>query len=192
MVECDWAYDIEGEVEQSVALIVEVVVDATDGTALCVSIAVLVEHVAIECLDICLARAERQHIRWIGETLVAELHEDDKSPFLACNHTGACTYLLHRLAAHLCIQSLYIVKRCSKALFMILTLVTRVSQHVRGDKMSAADMGIVITSVVRQYGNAIVSDGIMEMFVTYQLQSDGCAVGLSHGAPHRHGRNGKK
>ena len=58
---------------------------------------------------------------------------------------------------------------------MILTLVTRVSQHVRGDKMSAADMGIVITPVVRQYGNAIVSDGIMEMFVTYQLQPDGCA-----------------
>lgn len=83
MAEGDGSDDVKGEVKLAVALIVEVVVDAADGTALSVSIAVLVEHVAIECVDIRLARAECQHIRWIGEMLVAELHEDDQSLFLS-------------------------------------------------------------------------------------------------------------
>ena len=192
MVEGDRAGHVKGEVELAVALIEEIVVHAADGTALGVGIAVLVEHVVIECLDICLARAERQHISGVDEILVAELHEDDESFFLARNHRRTCADPLCSLTACLCIQGFYLTERCGETLFVGLAVVTRMCQHIRGDEMSAADMCVVVVAVVGHYRNTVVGDSVVEVLIAYEFQPERGAVGLTHGAPHRHGRYGKE
>ena len=122
MLELYGSYDIESEVELTITLVEEIVVNTTDSTVI-IGISHLVEHVLIECLDIFLTWFERQHILWVFESHIFELNQDDESFLftLPCHSQSFSERLRIDMHLMLFLQLSYLLNGCRNELFLSLS-----------------------------------------------------------------------
>ena len=122
MLELYGSYDIESEVELTITLVEEIVVNTTDSTVI-IGISHLVEHVLIECLDIFLTWFERQHILWVFESHIFELNQDDESFLfsLPCHSQSFSERLRIDMYLMLFLQLSYLLNGCCNELFLSLS-----------------------------------------------------------------------
>ena len=198
VVHLDRADDIECQVEQSVALVLEVVVDRTDGAFL-IGVAFLVDHVPVVC-----------RVMTGSELLVREFRKDNYTLVLTGDVTmvrriersdrvGASLSTAHlqracraeQILVDVRAQALNTLYRSSACQLNLTGCAVGgvVGQDIRAAHTESDSVGIVISVVGLQDRHAVLSNEIMQAFVADEHQPELGSVRLADSPPNTFSRN---